>query len=205
VQKFYQNIKYHSVEEHKALGYHFLLASNYSTYPCFPNLLSLFPFNVEHLSNIIIAHRGRKIPIHSSSSLKQVGKGGGRVEPERRGEYLSQSWVENTNMTECMQWSSSSRQIGLPTVQHLFILMTFYIHCKGTIVTLLINPSIQCSNSYCIFCTEIRPVLPTLPTCLHGWDRAGGTDQRHYTLIDWRSPSLLSFKVGFVGNFVYLK
>ncbi len=34
--------------------------------------------------------------------------GGGRVEPERRGEgnrgeYRSQSWVENTNMTECMQ------------------------------------------------------------------------------------------------------
>jgi hypothetical protein len=33
------------------------------------------------------------------------GGGGGRVEPERRGEgqhreYRSQSWVENTNMTE---------------------------------------------------------------------------------------------------------
>jgi hypothetical protein len=33
-----------------------------------------------------------------------IGKGGERrVEPERRGEYRSQSWVENTNMTDCTQ------------------------------------------------------------------------------------------------------
>jgi len=36
---------------------------------------------------------------------QERGGGGGRVEPERRGEgqhreYRSQSWVENTNMTE---------------------------------------------------------------------------------------------------------
>jgi hypothetical protein len=35
--------------------------------------------------------------------LTQGRRGRGRVEPERRGEYRSQSWVENTNMTKCTQ------------------------------------------------------------------------------------------------------
>jgi len=44
--------------------------------------------------------------------LIHTGKGGrGEVEPERggegRGEYRSQSCVENTNMTECTQEISS--------------------------------------------------------------------------------------------------
>jgi hypothetical protein len=44
-------------------------------------------------------------PPLTHSILIHTGKGG-RVEPKRRGnrgEYRSQSWVENTNMTECTQ------------------------------------------------------------------------------------------------------
>jgi hypothetical protein len=35
--------------------------------------------------------------------LIHTGKGGGGVEPQRRGEgQSSQNWVENTNMTDCL-------------------------------------------------------------------------------------------------------